>query len=743
MPIAQFFFATLLLLASGLTSGNDESTTPPPSPSAGAIGQKHSGDSDNQDESSTLLSSGTWRVVPSVSQSKSTTSKVRLPASITINWPALDEAEIDSVREETTSRALITGQHRDIPPGHQGNLLEDLNWTNSGSHKQAHIQLTAEGADSIRVQFRVSLPPGSSLSFLGTQSGEWGSPPVWSQSVLAARQADSTAIWSPSGQAGALGIVVDVPTSVSLIGHFLIFEKISHRWGSTPTSSSLRKVTPKHGDGSLSCPLHYVDTACNTSDFPSDSNQFDLQGAVVHIHYESGAFSFGCSGSMLSQKEVSQDRLRDFLLTAHHCINTREEADSIESAHYLAASRCGGLLQDRRVFWTYGGADYITGLHSADQTLVELRGPFPNAYWLSGWDANSDAPYQTAVYGLHHPRGRWMAFSKGFASDRRDISVQDYGRVLDAIPTAYFIGTTEPGSSGSGLFYDSEEGYLVGVLSAGNDCNDPSLYGSFRDFFPVIRRYIDPGGVEDPIKLVGRVPYFPRDRLSSQQGFILAINSSDGAATVIVRTSSETSSSFAQACRFQIPARSTRALNSQDLEIGNASKGCSGSGRGNGDWTLEFLADVPSLDLYVYARALDGSGFLNSLAGTAKEIEADEGYWYFLPIVNPASNLSSRSTVRITNLGPEWARDVQLFGYDAEGFEFPASGATFLARALAPNQTVSFTSQDLEYGNAAKLHGSAFGEGSGKWKLWIFSPKAPLEVTGLMASRGLTSNLSR
>ena len=179
------------------------------------------------------------------------------------------------------------------------------------------------------------------------------------------------------------------------------------------------------------------------------------------------------------------------------------------------------------------------------------------------------------------------------------------------------------------------------------------------------------------------------------------------------------------------------------MEVGNVSKGCTGSGRGNGDWTLEFLSDVPSLDLYVYARALDGSGFLNSLAGTAREIDADEGYWYFLPIVNPASNLSSRSTIRITNRGPGQARDVQLFGYDGEGFAFPETGETYLARVLAPNQTVSFTSQDLEYGNAAKLHGSAFGDGSGKWNLWIFSPNAPLEVTGLMISRGLTSNLSR
>ena len=101
------------------------------------------------------------------------------------------------------------------------------------------------------------------------------------------------------------------------------------------------------------------------------------------------------------------------------------------------------------------------------------------------------------------------------------------------------------------------------------------------------------------------------------------------------------------------------------------------------------------------------------------------------------------ATVRITNLGPEWARDVQVIGYDVEGVEFPATGETYLAHALAPNQTVSFTSQDLEHGTTDKLYGSRFGDGAGKWNLWIISPDAPLEVTGLVAGRGLTSNLSR
>ena len=744
MTPAASLLVTMFLLAPWPTKAHDDlagAPTPPPSSTPTQATAAGTADSDAQSD---LSASGAWRVVPPEPEPKTGIHSPKTPPSVTITWPALDPGAIEAAHQNATSRAEVTGVHREIPPGFQGDLLEALNWSTIGQRRHGIIELSADGAESIRVQFRASLPRDSSLTFYGTRSGQSGSPPpVWTQSVLASRQADSTAIWSPSGQEGVLHLLVDMPATASLTGHFLTFEKISHRWSSASSISPETRLAPKDG-GSLDCPLHYSQAVCHTSRYPSTERDGDLRGMVVHIHYESGIYSYVCSGTMISQKGISGAQLRDLLLTAHHCINTRAEADSIESAHYLAAATCGGSSLDSRSFYTYGGANYLAGLHSADQTLVELRGPFPSSYWLTGWDAGRDAPFDnTKVYGLHHPSGHPMAYSEGVPHERIDISVNDYGRVLDAIPVSYYIGTTEGGSSGSGLFYDQAKGYLVGVLSAGRECDDPSFYGSFRDFFPVIRQHVDPGGVDNPVKLVGRIPYFPRDRLVSQQGFVTLINSSDREATVIVQASRETSSSFVAVCRFLIPQRATRAINSRDLETGNAAKGCTGSGHGFGDWTLEFHSDVPSLDLYVYARALDGSGFLNSLAGTAKEIEAENGYWYILPIVNPASNLSSRSTVRITNLGPRAASNVRFIGYDGNGTEYPRSGTTYLARALAPNQTLSFTSQDLEYGNSTKLRGSRFGDGSGKWVLWVFSPDAPLEVTGLMTSRGLTSNLSR
>ena len=176
-----------------------------------------------------------------------------------------------------------------------------------------------------------------------------------------------------------------------------------------------------------------------------------------------------------------------------------------------------------------------------------------------------------------------MAFSKGFARTRSDILIRGYGWVRDAIPVDYYVGTTEPGSSGSDLFHGTQEdSYLVGVASAGRPgrCDDPTYYGSFRDFYPSIRRYIDPTGTEDPIRVVDRIPYFPRDRLPTQQGFVRLFNLSNREATVLVKASDDTSSSFVHACTMRIPALAALNFNSRDIEVGNTARGCTGVGRG-------------------------------------------------------------------------------------------------------------------------------------------------------------------
>ena len=189
----------------------------------------------NQDELPSVSVPGTWAEASNTPVLQPAPEVRDIPTTVKIEWPPLEQSVIDAAIREDVSPALLVGLHRPIPPGYHGNLLEDVRWTEVGQRKMARIQLSAEDATSVRVKFLVSLPVGSSLTFLGTHNEDVGhSPPVWSQTMLASRNAASRPIWGPSGERGELGIVVEVPTDATLINHFLVFEKISHRWASEP-----------------------------------------------------------------------------------------------------------------------------------------------------------------------------------------------------------------------------------------------------------------------------------------------------------------------------------------------------------------------------------------------------------------------------------------------------------------------------------------------------------------------------
>ena len=65
-------------------------------------------------------------------------------------------------------------------------------------------------------------------------------------------------------------------------------------------------------------------------------------------------------------------------------------------------------------------------------------------------------------------------------------------QVTNAYRVYWDEGAIEPGSSGSGLFLDNSV-YLIGVASATNDrCGSPSSWGSFRDFWPKVERWLGP-----------------------------------------------------------------------------------------------------------------------------------------------------------------------------------------------------------------------------------------------------------
>ncbi len=221
------------------------------------------------------------------------------------------------------------------------------------------------------------------------------------------------------------------------------------------------------GDKSGSC---NIDVVCPEGDEWRD----DIRSVGV---ISTGGSTF-CSGFLVNN--VRQD-LTPYFMTANHCGITSSNAASLVVYWNFETSTCGGS-PDGALNQFQTGSIFRAGYSSSDVTLVELDDPpadAHNVYW-AGWDA-SEQSVSSAV-AIHHPN-----------TDEKRISFEDaplqitsylgtsvpgdstHWRVID-----WDLGTTEPGSSGSGLWDQNHRiiGQLHGGYAAcGND--DSDWYGMF------------------------------------------------------------------------------------------------------------------------------------------------------------------------------------------------------------------------------------------------------------------------
>ena len=132
------------------------------------------------------------------------------------------------------------------------------------------------------------------------------------------------------------------------------------------------------------------------------------------------------------------------------------------------------------------GTDY-------DWSLTRLNGQPPSGSYFSAWRAEN-IPSNAIVSVLHHPEGDLKKFSQGSSSG---LSTFSDGSTFTTVQ--YNSGSTEPGSSGSGLitFNNAANYYEVrGTLFGGDgSCSNPrgSDYYSHLDVaLPLVKQYLAP-----------------------------------------------------------------------------------------------------------------------------------------------------------------------------------------------------------------------------------------------------------
>ena len=225
------------------------------------------------------------------------------------------------------------------------------------------------------------------------------------------------------------------------------------------------------------------------------------------------------------------------------------------------------------------------------------------------------------------------------------------------------------------------------------------------------------------------LPMFPPASNAVQQGFARIINHSDESGTVAIHGVDDSGMQHGPIA-LTLGPNAARQFNSDDLENGNPSKGLEdGLGDGEGDWRLTLRTDL-DIEPLAYIRTEDG--FVTAMY----EVVPRTATGYHVPIFNPGSNQSQRSRLRLINPSAA-AVNVTITGLDDAGAP-PTSGQVSLTIPAGDARTIA--ARELESGGDD--FDGRFGDGAGKWQLFI-SADGPIYVVSLLESpTGHLANLS-
>ena len=213
--------------------------------------------------------------------------------------------------------------------------------------------------------------------------------------------------------------------------------------------------------------------------------------AVARLHFMSGDNGFLCSGGLLN--DADPRTAIPYLLTAHHCLSTAEEAATLEAFWDYATRGCDGASPGLGQVPRSQGADLLASGSASDFTLLRLR-QIPRGRTFLGWNADRAAVAAgTRLHRLSHPGGR----TQSYAATRVDLAAPTC-----AGPRPRFLysvietGGTFGGSSGAPVVVANGQvvGQLLGGCGSPDDC-DPRQFtvdGGFAATYDEVRDFLDP-----------------------------------------------------------------------------------------------------------------------------------------------------------------------------------------------------------------------------------------------------------
>ncbi len=310
-------------------------------------------------------------------------------------------------------------------------------WLERGGTASWRLVIHSRGATSLSLHLAgPDLPPGARVWTYDSRGRRVHGP-------YDAARAASGGLWTPPVAGDELVVEVRLPAS----------RAGALRLGAAKAFHGFRGWTAETSAGNCN-----IDITC-----PQAAAWTEEAGSVARI---SIGGQFLCTGQLLNN--VNQDQRRLFL-TADHCGIGEDGGPASSVVFYFDyTGPCGNNVSDPLPAPTFQGAVRLAHDVQADFALLEITDPAPlpaNAYF-AGWDATGDDSSATASgAAIHHPSGdeKKIAFH-ATAAARSPIDI-GAGCTIPAWMVTWASGTTEPGSSGGGLWNSDHR--VIGTLSGG------------------------------------------------------------------------------------------------------------------------------------------------------------------------------------------------------------------------------------------------------------------------------------
>ncbi|TLX71535.1 T9SS type A sorting domain-containing protein [Labilibacter sediminis] len=246
-----------------------------------------------------------------------------------------------------------------------------------------------------------------------------------------------------------------------------------------------------------------------------ENNELDIRRSVGKLIVDGRQL---CTATLINN--TAQDG-KPYIITGSHCYNLDKDGSSTVFYMNYEVPYCSDNIEGTKLHSVSGGTTRVRA-DSMDIALVELEEVPPAHYrpYYAGWTLNS-SPSKPFI-GIHHPQGDVKKISTsltdlipvtcGLNSGYPDYS--PFVKNFHWLVSRWATGTTEAGSSGSGIFDINNK--LVGTLSGGEANCTNSRNDYYTQFYKAwdqnseidgqFKHWLDPinAGVQS---LVGFDPY--------------------------------------------------------------------------------------------------------------------------------------------------------------------------------------------------------------------------------------------